>query len=411
MAVDKIKPLKFENSSTGGTQIDYLPTEANPTQDYLAGKGISFENNDNRLIDLDGSGNIQFKDATETSAKTVRQLRTALQNIFDNSTNGFSATDVQSAIEEASNFSTLDLALFGDGSDGNVSLSSGTTTLSRTMYYNNLTLSSTAILNPNGFHIYVKGTLAISGTASITYNGAAGGNAANGTAGTGAAAQNGSSTEVGVPAAGGNGASGAGAAGSVGTVPSTFVGLGGDGGPGGAGGASGTGASGGAQTGTPVVTYRPERSVLLSSNIGPQGSFKRPGQGGAGGSSGGAQVASLGGGGGGGGSGGGFIAIHARIFNSTSSVGVVANGGNGGNGGNGTVVNAGGGGGGGGAGGGYISIIAKTITALGTLTVTGGSGGNGGGKVGSGVVGSVGTSGSTGHYAAFEVDTQTWTAA
>lgn len=98
---DKVKPLKIESPSTGGTQVDPFPVETNPAQDYLASKGIAFENNDNRLIDLDGSGNIQFKDVTETIAVTVRQLRTALNNIFSNSGNGFTATNVQDAIIEA----------------------------------------------------------------------------------------------------------------------------------------------------------------------------------------------------------------------------------------------------------------------------------------------------------------------
>lgn len=98
---DKIKPLKIENPSNGGTETDFLPTESNPSEDYVAAKGIALENNDNRIIDLDGSGNIQFKDAVETTAISVRKLRTANQNIFDNTLNGFIATDVQAAIEES----------------------------------------------------------------------------------------------------------------------------------------------------------------------------------------------------------------------------------------------------------------------------------------------------------------------
>lgn len=101
MAVDKVKPLKMENTALGGTQNDPFPTEVNPSQDYIASKGVAFENSDNRTIDLDGSGNIQFKDFTETTYVTVRQLRTALNNIFSNSGNGFTSTNVQSAIEEA----------------------------------------------------------------------------------------------------------------------------------------------------------------------------------------------------------------------------------------------------------------------------------------------------------------------
>ena len=98
---DKIKPLKIESPSTGGTETDYLPTESNPMQDYVSTKGIAFEHNDNRTVDLDGSGNIRFKDVTETTYVTVRQLRTAATNIFDNSSNSFVADDVQDAIEEA----------------------------------------------------------------------------------------------------------------------------------------------------------------------------------------------------------------------------------------------------------------------------------------------------------------------
>lgn len=120
---DKIKPLKIETVSGGGTQNDMFPTEANPTQDYIATKGIAFENNDGRLIDLDGSGNIQFKDVTETISVTVRQLRTALSNIFSNVGNGFAATNVQAAIEEAKNTAVgkarFAMAFVHNGSVGN----------------------------------------------------------------------------------------------------------------------------------------------------------------------------------------------------------------------------------------------------------------------------------------------------
>ena len=59
--VDKVKPLKIEDS-TNGTQANMFPTETDTTADYLACKGISFENSDTRLIDLNGSGVLQFTD-------------------------------------------------------------------------------------------------------------------------------------------------------------------------------------------------------------------------------------------------------------------------------------------------------------------------------------------------------------
>lgn len=49
--VDKVKALKIESPSTGGTQTDFLPTESNPTQDYLAIQGLAFENLDDFRIE------------------------------------------------------------------------------------------------------------------------------------------------------------------------------------------------------------------------------------------------------------------------------------------------------------------------------------------------------------------------
>ena len=47
---------------------------------------------------------------------------------------------------------------FGNGSDGNVTIS-GTVTLTRDMYYNDLTIPSSTTLNPNGYRVFVKGVL------------------------------------------------------------------------------------------------------------------------------------------------------------------------------------------------------------------------------------------------------------
>jgi len=73
MAVDKVKPLKIEDS-TSGTQNDGFPVETSPTQDYLAAKGIAFENSDTRLFDLSAGGEIQWQDAGQTTYKTINSL-------------------------------------------------------------------------------------------------------------------------------------------------------------------------------------------------------------------------------------------------------------------------------------------------------------------------------------------------
>lgn len=51
--VDKVHPLKIESTSTGGGQNDLLPTEMNSTSDYVATKGIAFENSDAQTLDVE----------------------------------------------------------------------------------------------------------------------------------------------------------------------------------------------------------------------------------------------------------------------------------------------------------------------------------------------------------------------
>jgi hypothetical protein len=61
-------------------------------------------------------------------------------------------------------------ALFGNGSDGNATIS-GATTISRDMYYNNLTIGSAGDLNLNGFRVFVAGTLTFMGAGIMQNNG------------------------------------------------------------------------------------------------------------------------------------------------------------------------------------------------------------------------------------------------
>jgi hypothetical protein len=53
---DKVKPLKIET----GSDTDYLPTETDPNEDYLATKGIAFNNLDTYLLERLGK-NITIK--------------------------------------------------------------------------------------------------------------------------------------------------------------------------------------------------------------------------------------------------------------------------------------------------------------------------------------------------------------
>lgn len=310
---------------------------------------------------------------------------------FDNQTNGFVALNTQTAIEES-----ILIAYLGSGSDGDVSLSSGTTTLTRTMYYNNLTLSGTAVVDTNGYKIFVKNTLSLLDNSSITHNGNNGGNASGNTAGTAGTANTG--VEVGSGQAGTIGAT----QNNDSTTPTTQIGYGGNGATGGTGGGNATGMGTGG-----VVTYVPEQTLNMW-HYSAAGVFKSGGGGGSGGNGGNPSALATAGAGGGGGSGGGVVMIFARTFGSSSTIGLRTLGGNGGTGGNAVNGNSGGGGGGAGGGGGFIYVIAVDLV-LGNISVAGGTGGTGGTQTGSGTAGGAGQNGSVGHYSAYSSRTGTWT--
>jgi hypothetical protein len=61
-------------------------------------------------------------------------------------------------------------ALFGNGSDGNATIN-GATSISRDMYYNNLTIGTAGNLDLNGFRVFVAGTLTFTGVGIIQNNG------------------------------------------------------------------------------------------------------------------------------------------------------------------------------------------------------------------------------------------------
>ena len=71
--VDKVKPLKLENSATGGTENNVFPTETDPTEDYVSAKGIALENSDNTTIRGD-AGVMKFKDTAETTELSLTSL-------------------------------------------------------------------------------------------------------------------------------------------------------------------------------------------------------------------------------------------------------------------------------------------------------------------------------------------------
>lgn len=252
--------------------------------------------------------------------------------------------------------------LFGAGQDGNLTISSGVTTLTDDMYYGNVTISGTASIVTAGYRLFVSGTLDLTNAPAnaINANGSTGGNgAATATAGTAGAATG--SVTAGGGAAGAAGGAGGTAAGTNGGNGVQGTGMSGSGGQGGAGGTGTSGAGGAIRGGgNRVLYYRqtPTADLIRGATLIAGGSS-------GGGGSGGGGDGTAGGGGGGGGSGGGVVAIFARTVSrggSTASSAISAVGGVGGNGGSPAAGNRGGGGCGGGGGGGGIVIVYSNLT-------------------------------------------------
>lgn len=259
------------------------------------------------------------------------------------------------------------LSIFGDGSDGDVTISSNTN-LSRDMFYDDLTIDSTYTLSTKGYRIFVKGTLTNNGT--IERNGNAG------VADAGGAAL--AAASLGGSAAGDDGANpehagGGGGGGVLFIAAKTIV----------------------------------NSSGVISANGGVGGDAPADPGSAVGGGNGGATTSSLGGAGGDGGdttgeSGGtgGTVtapaateghwrAIHAAVLLRLASAVTLITGGGGGASGPSDNTNSQSGGGGGG-GGGCLVIIYNSLTT-GTETVNGGTGGAGWGGGNAGDAGSNGT--------------------
>ncbi|MFC3883747.1 hypothetical protein ACFOU2_09640 [Bacillus songklensis] len=259
-------------------------------------------------------------------------------------------------VEDAFEFSRNSVNfLFGNGMDGNVTISANTN-LTRDMYYENLTINSGIKLSTNGYKIFVRGTL--------TNNGIIEANGPNGT--------NGSSTDTYTQYSNNGGGSGGGSTSNGG---GTSPGFGGNGGNGGRSVYDATVKTGGAASYT-VAALQSFELIHNLYNISPQG-----GGGGAGGTYNSNPYYS----GGSGGVGGGRVLIYARnIINSGS---IEAKGGNGGNG----VMNASyWSGGGGGGGGGFVLLVHNTFTGN-EPNVSGGAGGTAYSSTGNGVAGTVGS--------------------
>lgn len=329
-------------------------------------------------------------------------------------------------------------ALFGDGSDGSVTIS-GNTTLSRDMYYQNLTINSGITLDTANYRIYATGTVNIIGTIDNSGdNGGAGGAGGSGAVSAGAAGTAGATSTIiasgslpsnapgraggaggagaGQGHGGGGGGGGAGASGGIIAIyaktitigaSGSITSLGGNGGAGGAGGVSG--GTGGNGVGPAGVIGGDGFSTTTSMGVAGRAKSGSNGAGGAG-------SGNQGGSGGATGTAGsvtasknlprsaynaqGLFEVISMTPNKSSASSISGSGGGGG--GSSGVERHGGGGGGGGYGGsgGVIILLYETLTNSGSISVAGGSAGTGGaggvGNEGTGTAGGDGLSGTTG---------------
>ncbi|KKN54171.1 hypothetical protein LCGC14_0595200 [marine sediment metagenome] len=246
-----------------------------------------------------------------------------------------------------------DLSGFGDGSDGDVTIAAPTT-LTRTMFYDTLTIAAGGSIDVAGFEIYARVLVDIEATGIIHSDGD---DAVLGTGGVTVA-----NGEVDGRQAGGD--SGDNAVGSVGVV-------GAQGGAGGAGGAAtAAGGVGGAagDDSTSQVRFRAPGNAVIETGAGGGGGGgdATPGEGGGGGAS------------------GGEVSIHAPEIRVAATGRISANGGAG------AVGVTANGGGGGGGGGGKVRLNYRELTNNGTIEAAAGALALG---VGTGLTGVIGDAG------------------
>lgn len=71
--MDRVRPLKFESSEQGGTQLDEFPTSLDPHEDFIDCRGVCIQNNSsndaNVTISRDADGNLTFKDVFNAEKK------------------------------------------------------------------------------------------------------------------------------------------------------------------------------------------------------------------------------------------------------------------------------------------------------------------------------------------------------
>lgn len=66
MALDRVQPLKIEDSASGGDELDSFPTGLNRNEDYVDSRGSVYQNDTSNdetvMVDRDSGNNLVFTD-------------------------------------------------------------------------------------------------------------------------------------------------------------------------------------------------------------------------------------------------------------------------------------------------------------------------------------------------------------
>lgn len=77
MAIDRVQPLKMEDTATGGDDVDQFPTAVDPQEDHLECVGLVLDDLDNRdeSVRIYREGNdLRFMDVTNPDSVTLTDL-------------------------------------------------------------------------------------------------------------------------------------------------------------------------------------------------------------------------------------------------------------------------------------------------------------------------------------------------
>lgn len=149
----------------------FLPSKDELNQVYLSKTILAYAESTNAWSSSEANSNqafIQsFNNGGQSSVSKATSFTTIPVRIFSARVNKYPETS--KIVRYGSPLPTQRIGnddVYGTGLDGNVTISVNTS-LSGDMYYNNLTINSGIVLNPNGFRVFVKNTLTVNGTLGI----------------------------------------------------------------------------------------------------------------------------------------------------------------------------------------------------------------------------------------------------